>query len=170
MSPGLERQLILDMKGSDPNTRLPAYRALSMGGSPAALPELLQALKQTSDAKQEIITAILQGWNWVLKDADYAELAGNCAGTSTCFEISRMQRESAPPYTIHMFDLSGHRGVWLSNREVDSLPDLDEKLAQYPSGATFRWQPSGAVMGSAEREMRDRVQAILVNHGMTLLQ
>ena len=168
MSPGLERQLIRDMKGSDPNTRLPAYRALSLGGSPAALPELLQALKQTSDSKQEIISAILQGWNWVLKDADYAELARNCAGTSTCFEITRIQRESAPPYSLHLFDSSGHQGVWLSNREVDSLADLDEKLDQYPAGATFRWQPDGA-MGSAEREIRDHVQALLVNHGMTLL-
>jgi hypothetical protein len=83
--------------------------------------------------------------------------------------IARIQRESAPPYTLHLFDSSGHQGVWLSNREVDSLADLDEKLAQYPAGATFRWQPDGAI-GSAEREMRDRVQELLVNHGMTLLQ
>jgi hypothetical protein len=63
----------------------------------------------------------------------------------------------------------GIRGLAL---EFMSLADLDEKLTQYPAGATFRWQSggAGASMSSEERDMRVRVQALLMKHGMTLLQ
>ena len=169
MSPGLERQLIQDTKASEPAIRQAAYQSLSLAGSPAALPALLQALEQAPGSKEEAIRAILQGRNWVLTDADYALLARNCAGTTMCQEISRIQRESASPYTLRLFNFSGHRGVWVSNHEVDSLEDLDERLTQYPAQATFRWQAGGASLSSDERDMRERVQALVVKHGMTLL-
>jgi hypothetical protein len=170
MSPGLEQQLIQDSKSSDPNLRRAAYQTLTLAGSPAVLPVLLEAMEHAADSKQDIVAAILQGRNWVLKDRDFAQLARNCAGTPMCGEIARVQRESASPYFLRLFDLSGHQGVWLSNREVDSLADLDEKLTQYPAGAAFRWQTGGASISSEERDMRDRVQALLVKHGMSLLQ
>jgi hypothetical protein len=170
MSPGLERQLIQDTTSSDPSIRLAAYQTLSLAGSPATLPELLQALEQATVSKQEIIAAILQGRNWLLKEVDFARLAKECAGTLLCQEISRVQRESAPPYTVRLFNMLGHQGVWLSNHEVDSLANLDEKLTQYPVGAKFRWETGGASMSGEERDMRDRVQALLMEHRMTLLQ
>jgi hypothetical protein len=169
MSPGLEAQLIQDTKSPVPNIRLEAFRALSMAGSPAALPELLQALEQAGDWKQDMIAAILQGRNWVLKAADYARLEKQCAGTMMCPEIARVQRESAPPYALRLFDFAGHRGVWLCNREVDSLADLDQLLNQYPAGAAFRWEPAGAVASDDERQMSDRVRALLAGHRMSLL-
>jgi hypothetical protein len=67
---------------------------------------------------------------------------------------------------MRLNDFAGHQGVWLSNHEVDSLTELDQKLTQYPAGATFRWEPGGAALSSAEREMRDRVQVLLAKHGM----
>ncbi len=170
MSPGLERQLIQDTTSSDPSIRQAAYQTLSMGGSPSSLPELLKGLEQAAGSKQEIISAILQGRNWVLKEADLAQLAKDCIGTQFCQEISRVQRESAPPYTLRLFDFSGHQGVWLSNHEVDSVADLDERLTQYPAGAIFRWETGGRSMSGEERDMRDRVQALLIKHRMTLLQ
>jgi hypothetical protein len=168
MSPGLERQLIQDAKSPDPNLRRAAYQTLTLAGSPAVLPALLETLEHAADSKQDMIAAILQGRNWVLKDRDFAQLAKNCVGTSTCEGIARAQRESASPYILRLFNLSGHQGVWLSNHEVDSLADLDEKLMQYPLGAAFRWQTGGASISSEERDMRDRVQALLVKHGMSL--
>jgi hypothetical protein len=141
-----------------------------MAGSPAALTALLQALGQPAGSKQEIIAAVLQGRNWVLKEAHYAQLTKGCGGASYCEGIARAQRESAAPYILRLLDFAGHQGVWLSNHQVDSLSELNEKLAQYPAGATFRWEPAGAVISSEEREMRDRVQALLVKHGMTLQQ
>jgi hypothetical protein len=170
MGPGLERQLIQDTTSSDPSIRLAAYQTLSLAGSPATLPELLQALEEATVSKQEIIAAILQGRNWLLKEADFARLAKECAGTLLCQEISRVKRESAPPYTLRLFNMFGHQGVWLSNHEVDSLADLDDKLTQYLLGAQFRWESGGASMSGEERDMRDRVQALLMKHGMTLLQ
>ena len=110
--------------------------------------------------------AILQGRNWFLKDADYSQLERNCPGGYICQEISRVQRESAPPYDLRLNDFAGHQGVWLSNHEVDSLAELDDKLTQYPAGATFRWQSGGVAINSEEREMRDRVQVLLAKHGM----
>jgi hypothetical protein len=170
MSPGLERQLIQDTTSSDPSIRQAAYQTLSMAGSPSSLPELLKGLEQAARSKQEIISAILQGRNWVLKEADFAQLAKDCTGTPLCQEINRVQRESAPPYAVRLFNMFGCQGVWLSNHEVDSLADLDEKLTQYPLGVQFRWESGGASMSSEERDMRDRVQALLMKHGMTLLQ
>jgi hypothetical protein len=169
MSAGLERQLMQDTRSAVPNIRSGALQALSVAGSPAVLPELLQELEQTPGSKQEILMAILQGRNWFLQDADYAVLEKNCAGTFVCQEIARIQRESASPYVLRLFDFAGHMGVWLSNREVDSLADLDEKLTQYPAGATFRWQPDGAAISGEERQMRDRVQTLLTRHGMRLV-
>jgi hypothetical protein len=169
MSPGLERQLLQDAKSPVPNIRLEAFRALSLAGSPAALPELLQALEQAGDLKQDLIAAILQGRNWVLKAADYARLEKQCAGTTMCPEIARVQRESAPPYALRLFDFAGHRGVWLYNREVDSLTDLDTLLNQFPAGAVFRWEPVAAVASDDERQVRDRVRVLLAGHGMSLL-
>ena len=166
MSPGLERQVIQDIQSPVPNIRSGALQALSMAGSPAVLAVLLQALEQASGSKQEIIAAILQGRNWFLKDADYSQLERNCAGGYICQEISRVQRESAPPYDLRLNDFAGHQGVWLSNHEVDSLAELDDKLTQYPAGATFRWQSGGVAINSEEREMRDRVQVLLAKHGM----
>jgi hypothetical protein len=168
MSPGLEAQLILDTKSPDPNLRQTACRTLSMAGSPAALPSLLQTLEQDLRRMQDIMGAILQGRNWVLTEADYARLTKACAGTQSCSEVARIQRESAPPYTVRLFEFYGHRGVWLSNRQVDSLADLDKLLGQYPAGAAFRWQSGGALINSDERDMRDHVQALLAKHGMTL--
>ncbi|HXJ39607.1 MAG TPA: HEAT repeat domain-containing protein, partial [Bryobacteraceae bacterium] len=115
MSPGLEAQLILDTKSPDPNLRQTACRTLSMAGSPAALPSLLQALEQDPGPMGDVLRAILQGRNWVLTEADYARLAKACAGTQSCSEVTRIQRESAPPYTVRLSEFYGHRGVWLSN-------------------------------------------------------
>jgi len=169
MSPGLERQLIRDTRSTQPNIRSEALRALSVAGAPGSLAELLQTLDETPGSQQEIIAAILQGRNWVLKADDYSRLEKSCAGTPVCQEIARVRRESEPPYTLHMFDFAGHRGVWLSSHEVDSLADLDAKLNLYPAGATFRWQAEGAVITADEREMRDRVQLLLARHGMRLI-
>jgi hypothetical protein len=169
MSPGLEQQLMQDTKSSDPNIRRAAYQTLTLAGSPAVLPDLLEALDHAADSKRDIIVAILQGRNWVLKERDFAQLARNCVGASTCEGIARARRDSASPYTLRLFDSFGHRGVWLSNHEVASLTDLEEKLTQYPAGAVFRWQTGGASISSEERDMRDRVQTLLVKHGMSLL-
>jgi hypothetical protein len=166
MSPGLQRQLIQDTRSSVPLILMGALQALSMAGSPAVLPELIQTLQQTSGSKRDVIVAILQGRNWFLKDADYSWLERDCAGANICEELARIQRESAPPYVLRLNDFAGHQGVWLSNHEEDSLAELDEKLAQYPLGAAFRWEPGGNTMSSEEREMRDRVQALLAKHGM----
>jgi hypothetical protein len=166
MSPALERQLIQDAKSSVPLIQLGALGALSMAGSPAVLPQLLQTLEQAAGSKHDIIAAVLQGRNWFLKDADYAQLERNCADAYSCQDIARVQRESAPPYDLRLNDFAGHQGVWLSNHEIDSLAELEEKLTQYPAGAVFRWQTAGSTMSSEEREMRDRVQALLAKHGM----
>jgi hypothetical protein len=166
MSPALEQQLIEDAKSSVPLIRMGALQTLAMAGSPAVLPELFQLLDHPAGSKQEIISAILQGRNWFLDDTDYARLARDCAATPYCEEISRVRRESASPYVLRLNDFAGHQGVWLSNHEVDSLMELDAKLTQYPAGATFRWEPGGTVLNGEEREMRDRVQALLAKHGM----
>lgn len=166
MSPGLERQLMEDTRSSVPNIRSGALQALSMAGSPAVFATLTQELDQPGASKQEIVMAVLQGRNWFLKDADYTQLEKNCEGPYICREIARLRRESAPPYALRLNDFAGHQGVWLSNREVDNLAELDEKLTQYPAGATFRWQPDGSPFSSEEREMRDRVEALLAKHGM----
>jgi hypothetical protein len=169
MSPALEKQLIEDTKSSVPLIRMGALQTLSMAGSPAVLSALLQALEQAAGSKQEIIMAILQGRNWFLSDAVYAQLERNCGGAYICQIISRDQQESAAPYVIRLNDFAGHQGVWLSNRGVNDMAELDEKLNQYPAGATFRWQQDASVVSGEEREMRDRVQALLAKHGMRLV-
>jgi hypothetical protein len=166
MNAGLERQLIMDTKSPDQNLRRAAYQTLTLAGSPAALSSLFQALDR--EPAPDVIRAILQGRNWVLSEADYARLMKACTGTPVCSEVARIQRESAPPYPLRLFEGFGHRGVWLSSREVDSMDDLDELLKQYPVGATFRWQSGGALISSDERDMHDRVQTLLVTRGMTL--
>jgi hypothetical protein len=168
MSPGLERQLIPDTRSPNPSVRQAACRMLSLAGSPAALPSLFQALEQGSGPAEEVIRAILQGRNWVLTETDFARLTKVCTGTPACSEVLRIQRESAPPYTLRLFESFGHRGVWLSNREVDSMDDFAQLLSQYRVGATFRWQSGGTVINSDERDMRDQVRAILVKRGMIL--
>jgi hypothetical protein len=166
MSPALERQLMEDAKSPVPLIRMGALQMLAMAGSPEVLPDLLQNLDHPAGSKQETISAILQGRNWFLTDAAYAQLQKACADAYTCQEIARVQKESAAPYAMRLNDFAGHQGVWLSNREVDSLTELDVKLTQYPAGATFRWEPGGGSLSSEEREMRDRVQALLAKHGM----
>ena len=166
MSPALERQLIEDAKSPVPVIRMGALQPLAMAGSPAVLPELLQNLDRPAGSKQEIISAILQGRNWFLNDADYAQLQKACGDAYTCQEIARVQKESAAPYAMRLNDFAGHQGVWLSNHEVDSLTELDQKLIQYPAGATFRWESGGGALSSEERDMRDRVQVLLAKHGM----
>jgi hypothetical protein len=168
MSAGLERQLILDTKSANPTLRQAAYRALSLAGSPSVLPSMFQALEQGPGPAADVIRAILQGRNWVLTETDYARLMKTCTSASACSEVLRIQRESAPPYTLRLFESFGHRGVWLSNREVDSMDDFDELLRQYPVGSTFRWQPASTVMNSDERDVRDQVQAILAKRDMIL--
>lgn len=168
MSPGLEGQLILDTRSPNQSLQQAAYRTLSLAGSPAALTSLFQALERGSGPADEVTRAILQGRNWVLTETDFARLMKVCTGTPACSEVSRIQRESTPPYTLRLFESFGHRGVWLSNREVDSMDDFDELLHQYSAGATFRWQSGGTVINSDERDIRDQVQAILVKRGMIL--
>jgi len=168
MSAGLERQLILDTKSPVPNLRMAAYQTLSLAGSPSALSSLFQVLEEGPEDPPNVIGAILRGRNWVLTEADYSRLLKACAGAGACSEVSRIQRESAPPYTLRLFESFGHRGVWLSNREVDSTDELDELLKQYAAGATFRWQSAGVLMSGDERDMYDRVRVLLATRGMII--
>lgn len=168
MSPGLERQLIADTKSGNPNIQRAAFRMLSMAGSHLALPALLDAIEETSGPKQELIAAILNGRGWVVTDSGFVRLTKDCAETGMCQEVERRQRESRPPYTLRIFDLNGRHGVWLMNREVDSLADLNAILEQFPAGTTFRWEPNSSWMSPGEQEMREKVRALLSSHGMAL--
>jgi hypothetical protein len=168
MSPGLERQLIVDAKSGTPNIQLAAFRMLSIAGSHAALPTLLDTIEQASGQKQELIAAVLNGRRWVLMDSDFARLTRDCVGTDMCREIERRQSESQPPYTLRSLDLNGRRGVWLINREVDTLTDLSAIIEQFPAGTTFRWEPNGRRMNPDEQETREKVRALLTSRGMTL--
>ena len=168
ISPGLERQLLADAKSANPNIRQAAFRMLSVAGSRAALPVLLHAIEASPALKQESIAAVLRGRRWILTGADYARLAKDCAGTSFCAEIERARRAAHPPYTLRLFDFNGRSGFWLSNRQVDSLADLAALADQFPSGTPFRWDPDSRPAKPAEREMRERVRALLTSRRMTV--
>lgn len=170
MSPGLEQQLTLDAKSRDQSIRGAAFHALGVAGSPSVLPVLMQALKSAPEAKRsELILAVVHGRNWVIPQPDFAELSRVCVGTQSCGEVRRIQRDSQPPYRLEAFDFAGHEGFWLNNHEVDSLEELEQKLAQFKPGSTFRWITTSTPMSRDELRRRDAAHALLAAHGMTLL-
>ncbi|MFN7997574.1 MAG: hypothetical protein U0Q18_28405 [Bryobacteraceae bacterium] len=91
MSPGLEKQLILDARSANPALQLAAFRMLSGGGSPSALPALLDAIEGAAASKQEMISSVLSGRGWKLSAADYGRLAKACSQTASCPDIERLR-------------------------------------------------------------------------------
>lgn len=162
MSPGLERQLIADARSPDGNIQSAAFQMLAAGGSHADLPVLLDAIDAAQASRRNRIATVLNARSWVLMDADCERLAKACVGTDLCPEVERARREALPPYTIRPFDSNGHNGVWLANHEMDTLDDLAAALAQFPAGATFRWEEQG-------QETHEKVRALLAARGFLLL-
>jgi hypothetical protein len=168
MSPGLEHQLIVDARSADQKVRQAAFQMLSVAGSPAALPALLEALESASGPKGDLLLAILNGRNWFITEQNFAELKRQCVATQFCGEVERVERDSRPPYTLQMSDFNGRQGFWLANREVDSLQELENQISQLTPGASFRWVARSNPVKPDELKRRDLVRALLTKHGMIL--
>ena len=98
MSPGMESQLIADAKSGNPMYQKAAFWVLYAGGSPAALPALLDAVEGVQEFRQTMIANLLygqvDGQGWKLSEADYDRLASLCSGTTLCPDVERARRES----------------------------------------------------------------------------
>ena len=170
VTPALEQQLIADAKSPLPHIRDIAIDTLGYVGPPAALPVLLAVLDQAAEPKSKVISSIMTGRRWILKDADYETLLKNCSGTDLCPQIARMQREFKPPYYVSPFDIfDGHHGLLVANHQLDGVAGLDEILAQMPVGASFRWEGHTNPLIPRERGLYDQVRALLAKYRMTLV-
>ncbi len=170
MTPALEQQLIADAQSPLPYIRDIAIDTLGYVGPPAALPVLLGVLDNGSEPKSKVILSIVNGRRWILKDGDYATLLKDCSGTDLCPEIARVQREFTQPYYVGPFDdFDGHYGLLVAHHQLVASSDLDEILAQMPAGASFRWEGHTNPLIPRERDLYDRVQALLAKHRMTLV-
>jgi hypothetical protein len=170
MSPGLEQQLITDAKSADQDIRRGAFQMLSVGGSPQALPGLMEALKRASGpGKDDLILAIVHGRHWFPSGPDFAVLKARCSTEQYCGEVRRIEHDSQPPYSLQPFDFNGSEGYWLSNREIDNMDELELVLQGLKPGSAFRWSATTSPMKDDELRRRDAARTLLTSHGMTFL-
>ncbi len=173
MSPGLERQLIEDLRSSDPMIQIAAASSLGAGSAVAKQP-LWDALKllanpppDKSSVRDTLVRALLGG-SGRLMPADYDLLERLCGTSPYCSEVKRDRQSLREPYRIRLQE-SPSTGFWILQHAVDSLAEIERQIALFPRGSSFQWMRSSALpidLIPVELRRRDQVRALVLGHGM----
>jgi hypothetical protein len=173
MSPGLERQLIEDLRSSDRVIQMVAASTLGAAGSAAAKQPLWDALELLANPSSDkapvrdaLVRALLSGPGWLLMLADYDRLERLCGNSSYCSQVHWNRQWFREPYRIQSLEPTG---FWILQHAAYSLPDLERQVALFPEGSSFQWVRSSSLsisLAPREEWLRDQVRALVVRHGM----
>jgi hypothetical protein len=179
-SPGLEKQALDDLAGTDPNFRFAAIQVLRAAGSEAAEQPLWKALeaaaKPGTDAanssaqaiREALVGALLNGINWLVTPAKLDRLAALCQGGMSCAEVVRVKDAMRAPYSLTAIFAQGRTGFLLAHYNLRDQNELEVKAAQFPRGTVFRWRGYGTPEAPFVAQAHERARAVLAQHGLTL--
>jgi hypothetical protein len=162
MTPIVEARAIADLDGIDPDVVIAAIETLGRHGSPGALAPLRAAFErwhaawdgrasdlqysQAADrphARQGMVEhgfrqALGRGQAWLTGSSELRELRALCVTDDCRTQISIMiDTADDTRITISRVDEPGDSLIQLAQYHLQSISALEQKLAQYPRGASF---------------------------------
>jgi hypothetical protein len=194
MTPTVEARAIADLDDIDPDVVIAAIETLGRHGSPAALAPLRGAFEQwhatwdgrASDlqysraadrphARQAMVDdafrqALGRGQGWLTRSSELRELGALCVTESCRTQISIMLDAADDTRIIILrVDEPGDSLIQLAQYQLHSISALEQKLAQFPRGASFTLHVRAldAEIGAA---VVSKILAFADTHGIAVKQ
>ena len=190
MGPPIERALLDALDERDTNLAAAAARTLATHGSPAAAPHLWRRLERwhaewrgrsselvrgfpgPNDGEialeDDLGTAIIGGAGWLTDGAALARLDALLVTRSAKQRLASAREEWATGRIAIRFsrDDDDARATMVAQYVVDSMAELQAKLAQFPRGTRFAWQPIWRLPRDAATVAA--IEAFVTARGMSL--
>jgi hypothetical protein len=165
MSPGLEQYIAAYLMHSDVYVKTTAAHTLGRYGSASALPKLWETLRyfhdwwQGKDAELEkngeaavleleLASAIARGSGWLATPTELRQIESLCTGRRCVMEAQSGLQMWDAPLRIDVRD--GQYQV-AQYSGLQTLAELEAKLAQFPRGTKFLLSGSGSEMDDVRR-------------------
>jgi hypothetical protein len=184
----IERALLEALDDDAPALAAGAAKSLRFWGSPAAQPRLWRrlarfhatwrgraaelrakvpgvGLRDDASLESDLAAAIARGSGWLADGAALERLASLLVSEFERRDARRMRegwKEGNTTLAVHR-DYDGDVGAELAQYRVESLADLEKKLAQLPRGTRLTFQP---YLLTPEDEAR--TEAIASKHGLRI--
>ncbi|HEY0320613.1 MAG TPA: hypothetical protein VGC66_06670 [Pyrinomonadaceae bacterium] len=115
-----------------------------------------------------LILALGAGKSWLTDESKLRRLRQLAVGKNMLDQVDSMiSAWQAKPYLITYFPMIKEQRFHVLQYELDSLKNLEEKLAQFPAGSSFIWSGSLATPAEDER-MFQELSNFATSHGMKL--
>jgi len=169
MSPELERYIAAYLMHSDVHIKTSAAHSLARYGTAAALPKLWETfryfhewwqgkgpeLEKNGEAAMlevELANAITRGSGWLATPAELRQVEPLCIGQRCRVEVQSDLRTWEAPLRIDVIE-GQYRVAQYSG--LQSLAELEAKLAQFPRGTKFALSGSGSEAEEVRRFASD---------------
>jgi hypothetical protein len=169
MSPGLEQYIAAYLMHSDVHVKTTAAHALARYGSPAALPKLWETLRyfhewwQGKDAELEkngeaamleveLANAIGRGLGWLATAAELRQVESLCIGQRCRVEMQSGLSVWEAPLRIDLIEGQYRVAQYYG---MQTLAELEAKLAQFPRGTKFLLSGGGSEAEEVRRFAAD---------------
>ena len=122
--------------------------------------------------EQALRTALAQAPAWLTGPQQLARLNQLCVTKQEREQVSHWQDEWGKEIPLRFAPAEQEWGrAEAAHYELNSLDALKQKLAQFPQGTTFRWQPYNEGQGEeAKAELFRAIQTFLAERGMRLVR
>lgn len=175
MSPGLERAALEDLRNPDPSARRSAMNLLENGGSAAAEQPLWDAFARLREEPKGpldhgfeygLTQALLKGAGWVLTPDRIDRLRAACI-TDECRRLIDSERRALGP-PVRIGSLADEpAGAMIGPFRLRTERALRSKIAQFPRGTAFRFEPDDNSWWAGER--RKKLRGMLEAAGMQVV-
>jgi hypothetical protein len=190
VSPELEAAAITHLADSSPQVKANAAEMLGRYGSPAAAGPLRAAFerwhaawagraddlrlrvtqpapeREQSMVESRVFAALAAGQEWLTTARDIGILRRLCV-TDGCQASADGMLAAAEGRDIHVVMLDADTAsITIAQYQLDSITDLERKLAQYPAGTSFRlkvWGPR-----DVQTSVFERIQQSARAHGIVI--
>jgi hypothetical protein len=172
MSPGLEQYIAAYLMHSDVHVKTTAAHSVARYGSPAALPKLWETLRyfhewwqgkgaelekngEAAMLEVELANAIARGRGWLATPAELRQVEALCIGQRCRVEVESDLRTWEAPLRIDLIEGQYRAAQYFG---MQTLAELEAKLAQFPRGTRFVLSGSGSEA--------EEVRRIAADHGL----
>ncbi len=186
MSPALERLAIEHLASGIVPVKRGAAEVLGKYGSPAAQQPLWKTMeyfhswwKEREDdlrkpvgqegvfLERALRTALAQAGGWVLGEAELRKLLALCSSAECRASVEEWKRNAETPTPIEISSFFNEVRINVAQYTVTGEHDLQAKLAQFPTGTTFRMAETRS---EEAKLMRPRVEGAVRTAGHRIVQ
>jgi hypothetical protein len=115
-----------------------------------------------------LILALATGKSWLADESKLRKLRQLALGQDMQQQIdSMLEGWKGQPHTIFYFPVGDEKRFHVAQYELNSLKNLEEKLAQFAPGSSFTWSGTESA-DSEDEQMFKELSEFLTSHGMKL--